>query len=281
VGFYNEDLIKKAGLTSPPSTWAQFKELAVGLKKADPGAVAVIAPDDTWFQDEMVLDLVGQTDPNFYNNVRYHNGKWDTPQYVAALAEYKSLYTQGIFSSDTLDVPYADAVTLFDTGKAAVMFNGTWEDGLLSPAYRAANKVTASEVGLIPVPATNPANDSVRSFLDIIEGIPKSSTHQAAAAKFIQFETAGDGIKAWIPSLSEVPDVKNWKLPNGILKTAVERASYAEALKLIANPHSDRNIMNAFAAQTGGYVLDVVEGRMTPAQAAAQGQSDLESGKYS
>ena len=281
VGYYNVDLLKAAGLTDYPRTWDDFEKLTAGLKAVDPEAVAAVMPADTWFQDEFVLTLAGQIDPEFFNRVRYDGGSWDDPAYVQALERYKSLYDDGILDSTTLDLGYTDAMALFDQGKAAVVFNGTWEAGRLTPAFRETNKVVPSDVGVMPVPTFDASEDgSLRSFLDLTYGIPTASTHQAAAVEFIKFATAGDGVAQWATGFAFVPAVKGFAQPEGVLTTDVETDGYATLQSLVANPHGDRNNLSNLSAQVGTYILSVVNGTMTAQEAATQGQADLESGKY-
>ena len=278
VGFYNVDILKQAGLSSPPKTWADWKTLSDGLKGT--GIVPAVMPSDSWFQDEFVLTLAGEIDPKFYDNIRYNNGSYDTAAYRQALTEYRSLYDNGLFSKSTLDLAYSDAMALFDQGKAAVVFNGSWEGGRLLASYRAKNNVTASDVGAMGVPADKASDVSTRSFLDITEGITTYSKHQAAAEKFIAYATAGAGVKSWATQLGFIPAVKNWTLPPGTLTTPVEDQGYATLQKLVANPSSDRNNLSNLSAQIGTYILQVVNGRMTPVAAATQAQADHLSGKY-
>lgn len=280
VGFYNVDLLKKAGLTEPPKTWDDYKKLAQGLKTAAPGVVPVVMPGDAWFQDEFVLTMVGQKSPEFFNKVRYEDGEWDTSEYRDALAKYKAAYDNGTFDKSTLDMKYADAMSLFDNGKAAVVFNGSWEAGRLLADYRTKNKVQASDVGVVAVPADNASDASTRSFLDLTYGIPTASENKAAAAEFIEFTTTRKGIDVWGPSLGFVPAAKDWTMPTGVLTSDAAQQGYKQLQDLIANPHGDRNNLSNLSDQVGGYVLDVVRGTKSPEDAAKQGQDDLKSGKY-
>jgi raffinose/stachyose/melibiose transport system substrate-binding protein len=278
VGIYNVGILKKAGFTSPPTTWAEWTKLSDYLKGT--GIVPAVMPADSWFQDEFVLTMVGEEDPSFYDDIRYNKGSYDTASYQAALADYKSLYASGELDPTTLDLAYSDADALFDQGKAAVLFNGSWEAGRLLPSYRATNKVQASDIGIMGVPAEAGGTVSARSFLDITYGIPTASKHQAAAAKFIAYATAGAGVGKWATALGFIPAVKGWKLPAGTLKTPVEQAGYAELQNLVAHPSSDRNNLSNLSAQIGTYILQVVHGTMTPAAAAKQAEADHLSGKY-
>ncbi|MEY9907294.1 raffinose/stachyose/melibiose transport system substrate-binding protein [Catenulispora sp. MAP12-49] len=282
VGYYNAALLKELGV-QPPKTFADMAALAKVLKEKKPGVAVAVMPSgstDSWFQDEFALTLAGQNDPNFFNNVRYNNGKWNTPAYVQALTSLQKIYADGGLDKNVVDVGYSDAETMFDSGKAAILFNGTWDSDLLSPAYRTANKIGLSDVGAMPVPAvSDPSTRSLRSFLDVTMGIPKSAKYPKEAADFIAFVSAGDGVNQWASNLGEIPAVQGWTAPDGTVSSDAEKSGLKTIQDLIANPHSDRNNLSAFSTQVGKHVLDVINGA-DPAKAAQAMQDDLDSGKY-
>jgi raffinose/stachyose/melibiose transport system substrate-binding protein len=283
VGYYNVSILNQLGV-QPPQTWADVANIAKLLKAKMPGVAPVVMPGgttDSWFQDEFILTLVGQSDPTFFNNVRYNNGKWDTPSYVAALTAYQNLYKTGALTKDVDDLGYTPAMTAFFSGKAAMVFNGSWESTMLSEAYRAANKINISNIGVIPVPALgDPSTRSLRSFLDITMGIPKTSKHVKEAADFIAYISAGAGVNLWASTLGEIPAVNGWQVPAGTLATPEEQAGFKTIQTLIANPHSDRNNLSAFSSDVGTKAETLINGG-DPSKVAASMQADLESGRYS
>lgn len=283
VCFYNADLLAKAGVT-PPQTWADVKALSTALAAKAPGVLTLVKPSgaDTWFEDEFVLTMAGQKDPKFFNAVRYDKGRWDQQSYVDALTRYGQLYADGTLQRASLDMGYGDAMNAFNTGKAAIACNGTWEAGLLKKSFRAENGIKASSVGVIPVPSDDPSTRSLRSFLDITWGIPTTTGNPASAAAFISYASLGEGVNMWADGLGFVPAAANWKLDPSVFAgdTAAEQG-YQQIQDLINRPSSDRNNLSSFSAQVGKYVLEVAQGRMSAVEAAAKGQKDLDSGLYS
>ena len=269
IGVYNADILKSVNI-DPPKDVADFAKLSDALKAQGKGILPVVMPSDGWFQDEAALTVVGQTDKNFFNTVRYDKGKWDTPGYQKGLTAYKALYDDGTFDVATLDLPYAQSTAAFDAGKAAVMYNGSWETG----------RILKGNYGIIPFPAQDSSNDSLRSFLDVTLGITSASKHQAAAEKFIAYMSAGAGVDDWASVLQGIPAVSGYKLPAGTLTTQLQKDSYAEMVKLIENPHSDRNNMGAFSDAVGANVKEVVLGHMSVKDAAADDQKKLEAGNF-
>jgi raffinose/stachyose/melibiose transport system substrate-binding protein len=281
VGFYNVDLLKKAGFSKPPQTWDEMKQFSQALAKVAPGVAPAIIPSDNWFQNDFLMTLVGQNDPQLWNNMLYKKGtNFDTPALQDALTQYQELYASGTLEKSTVDVKYADAMSAFSQGKTAIVFTGTWESGLLLKSYRDTNKVQASDVGVMAVPGKDASVLGARAFLDTTYGIPEKSSHKAAAAKFLDFLTVGAGVNVWGPTLVGIPAVDGWKLPAGVLSSSVESDSYAEIQKLIANARGDRTGADAFQNQVGTYALQVASGSLSPTDAAKQAEADWTSGKF-
>ncbi|MCU1578354.1 MAG: ABC-type glycerol-3-phosphate transport system substrate-binding protein [Rhodoglobus sp.] len=269
IGIYNADILGELGV-KPPQTWAEFKVLSDALKAQGKGILPAVMPGDGWFQDEVTTTIVGQTDPDFFNNVRYNGGAWNTPSYVKALTDYKALYDNGTLDTATLDLDYAGASTAFDEGKAAVLFNGSWETG----------RILTGNYGVIPFPAEDAANVSLRSYLDVTLAINKDSAEKDASAKFIQFLAAGDGVDIWASVLKGIPAVDGYQLPDGVLTTDLQKASYATIVSLLSNPHGDRNNLGAFSDAAGANTKEALLGHITPQQAADDSQAKLVAGNF-
>lgn len=281
VGIYNAELIADAGLDGPPATWDEMQQLAEGLADTHPDAIVAAMPSEVWFQPEMVETMVGQVEPEWFNEFRYDDGDYGTPEFEAALTRYAELFETGALDRGTLDLDYASASALFDSGRAAILFNGTWEAGRLLSSYREAKNLVPSEVGIMPVPSDDAAHEgSLRSFLDIAYGIPTQTDQQEAAAAFIEYATVGEGVDIWGPGVGFIPAVEGWTMPEGVLQTPLEQDGYDTLVRLVANPHSDRNNLPNFANQVGTYVVATATGSMTPAEATDNAQSDWESGMY-
>lgn len=281
VGIYNAQLVADAGLSGPPKTWDEMQQLADGLATTHPDAMVAAMPSEVWFQPEMVETMVGQVEPDWFNEFRYDDGPYGTPEFESALTRYAELYADGALNPGTLDLDYASASALFDSGKAAILFNGTWEAGRLLADYREANGLVPTQVGIMPVPSDDPSGEgSLRSFLDIAYGIPVHTDQQAAAAAFIEYVTVGAGVDIWGPGVGFIPAVEGWEMPEGVLTTPLEQEGYETLVRLVGNPHSDRNNLPNFANQVGTYTVATATGSMTPAEATEKAQADWDSGMY-
>ncbi|MCI1017227.1 extracellular solute-binding protein [Microbacterium sp. C5A9] len=269
IGIYNADILAELGV-EPPQTWDEFKALSDALAAQGGDILPVTMPGDDWFQDEVALTIVGQSDPEFFNSVRYDDGEWNTDSYVEGLEQYKALYDDGTFDAATLDMDYGTAMTVFEEGKSAVAFNGSWEVG----------RILTGNYGVVPVPAESAEDVSLRAFLDVLVGIPAESQKQEAAAKFVEFLSTGAGVDEWASALKGVPAVDGYTLPEGVLTTDLQKQSYQTLLDLINNPRGDRNNMGAFSDSVGANVKQVLLGSMTAKEAADADQAELEKGNF-
>jgi len=280
VGFYNGAVFDELGLKAP-QTYADLVSVAKTIRAKKPDMIPMVFPADNWFQDELVLTIVGQDDPQFFNNIRYKDGKWDTDSYIKALTEYKQMYTDGVLSLDNQDIQYNDASQAFYTGKAAMYFNGTWEAGLLSAPWRATNKNTLTDVGLFALPVfTSTGTASLRSFIEVGLGIPTSSTHPAEAVKLIQYLTQGPGLAMLMTNFFVVPGKVGFQMDSSLLTTQRAKDGYALLEKLVDNPASDRNNLSALSAQIGNEIQAMITKNVSPADTAKAIQADYASGRY-
>src|SRR5258708_821101 len=280
VGFYNGAIFDELGLKAP-QTYADLVTVAKTIRAKKPDMIPMVFPGDNWFQDELVLTIVGQDDPNFFNNIRYKDGKWDTDSYIKALTEYKQMYTDGVLSLDNQDILYDKASEAFATGKAAMYFNGTWEAGLLSAPWRKTNKNALTDVGLMALPVfTKTGTASLRSFIEVGLGIPTTSTHPAAALKLIQYLTQGPGLTSLMTNFFVVPSKVGFTMDSSLLTTQRAKDGYALLEKLVNNPASDRNNLSSLSAQIGNEIQAMITKNVSPEDTAKAIQADYASGRY-
>ncbi len=278
VGYYNVELMDELGL-DVPTNYEEFKAYAEAVTAADPDLFPVVFSGANWFQDEILLTLIGQTHPEFYNDIRYGDGRWDDPVYVQALKDYKQLFDDGIFSLDTIDIDYSSALEIFYGGGAPILLQGTWEAGMLSEPFRTENGIALNDVGLMPLPViAEGGTPSIRSFIEMGLAVPKNSDNPEEAMKLLDFLAFGGGVDVWAPTLSFVPAKLGYTLPDTTLTSEVARESYAIMSDLIQHPSSDRN-NTPFSQVVGDGIIEVLNGA-DPEEVAAKLQAEWESGRY-
>lgn len=280
--YYNMDLVEELGLTIP-KTREELAAFVEAVKSKRPDLVPVSFTGANWFLDEITDTIAEQGAPGFFNSVRYNQGaKWNGPEFKAAFDSIVSLYKDGIFGRDTLDLDYGRSVELFQRGQAVAFIQGTWESGVLSAPYREANGIELDNVSASAFPVVlDGGSPAIRSFIEVGLGVPKTSTDKELAAKFVAFVTAGAGIDQWADSLLVVPAATSYKLDPAIFSTDAAGQGYAEISQLLLNPSSDRNNVSDFSAVVGDAIIDsILNGTDTQTQLDYL-QGEWESGRYS
>ncbi len=62
MGYYNAEMFEEMGL-EVPTNYEEFKAYADAVTAADPNLFPVVFSGANWFQDEILLTLIGQTSP--------------------------------------------------------------------------------------------------------------------------------------------------------------------------------------------------------------------------
>ena len=114
--FFNEDIFVKNGL-SIPKTWEQFMTAIDTLKAAGvtPFAGGFADTGMQYWIDELILMEGGVAEHSYIPKYGVVNS------WARAINDLKSLYEKGTFNSDCMTVNHADAVKMFNDGKAAMI----------------------------------------------------------------------------------------------------------------------------------------------------------------
>jgi multiple sugar transport system substrate-binding protein/raffinose/stachyose/melibiose transport system substrate-binding protein len=126
--FYNKQLFAKASV-QPPKTWAEFLTVCATLKAAgvtpielggnDPFAAAIP------LTGAISADVLGK-DPKWLQDRYAGTVKFADANVVAAATKMRTLVTDDYFEKGSLNVSYADSITQFNDGKAAMYPMGSW-----------------------------------------------------------------------------------------------------------------------------------------------------------
>lgn len=281
IMYYNADTLKKAGIAVPKT--ADELAAATAKLKAQGEAQPVVQTGDGWWQEEVLFSIAGQTDPKLSDSIFLGKASWNQPSVVNALKDYKSLFASGALKRSVLSLTGSAPAESFSSGKSAFLIDGSWQASMLSADYRKANSISLTDVGAIPVPVvrTN-GQPAVRGLAEGGMGIPKASTHVAAAAKFIAYMTFGGGVDVWNKNLVFVPTAKVGFMPaDSTLNSQAAKDGFAAIQTVSATPGSERTSQQDFLTQVEGpAILDVLRGNITPEAAATKLQSEWASGRY-
>jgi multiple sugar transport system substrate-binding protein len=200
--YYNKALFQKAGITSPPTTWAQFVADGKKLTNSKTGVwgtafnVANITSDETW--DWIISQQFGGP---YYNSS--NQATVNKPGNVASLEMYLNwMGADHIMSTADAEYNNSQADAEFGQGKVGMIFE-QGDDQLIADGMPAKN----IGVALIPMRTANPpASEAVMSHLDGVNiAIFKSSKHLAADYAWLKFLTDPTAQTAIAESYGAVP----------------------------------------------------------------------------
>ena len=282
--YYNNEILTKAGITAPPATIAELADDVAKIKASQPEVTSpVVMTGDGWWQEEMYFGFAEQKSPGLSQAIINGDTSWNTPEVVAGLKAFKELVDSGAVDTSVYSLSYDDANSLFNTGKAAFYFNGSWAGAVMTTSFQETNKTSGKDYGAVPAPISSQGGSaSVRSLAEGGLGIPKASQHVAEAAKFIAYLTYGDGVDQWNSTLQYNPDSKvGWAPSSDVLATPAAQAGFKSISEISAKASSIRDDQQDFLANVSGPTfLKVLRGEQSPEDAAAYLQQEWTSGRY-
>lgn len=282
--FYNNDILKKAGISTPPSTIAELAADVKVIKAKVPSVTTPVTFDgEGWWQEEMFFGFAEQKSPGLSQSIINGTASWNSPEVVNGLKAFRELITSGAVDKAVLSNSYTDADGQFNSGKAAFYFQGSWGGSIMTTSFQKANKIAFSDFGAVPAPISSQGGSpAVRALAEGGLGIPLSSTHVAEAAKFISYMVYGDGVDLWNGTLAYNPDSKiGWAPSSSVLATEAAQSGFKTMADISAKATSIRDDQQDFLAKVSGPTfLKVLRGQQTPEDAAKYLQEQWTSGRY-
>jgi ABC-type glycerol-3-phosphate transport system substrate-binding protein len=221
--YYNKSLFAKAGAT-PPTTWAGF--LADCAKLKANGIVPIELGGHDSFAAAMPLtgalsaDVLG-SDPNWIQQRYAGKVKFADPNVVAAATKMLTLVSDGYFEPDALSVSYAQSITNFNDGQAAMYPMGSWYLGSIP-------KGQWNNIGVFPWP-TNGGSLVIPFSVGGSMAVSSKSPDQAAAFKFAESWSLNPAnLKSLISGDGAFPMIKGKSLASyGLTLSPAFNSSYS------------------------------------------------------
>lgn len=191
IGFYNKDLIKKAGLDGPPRSWSELatacqKIRALGVDPMLYGSDSQALSSEFYPFYDLSYLMAGAYPVDQWEGLV--NGKipWTSPAVVDQVQKWADLHKDGCTNKDVLTT--ADILTKFAAGKAAMIVDGNWN---LQQLY---DKMGAS-LGVFPLPFSNTPTKTVVELPGDGLSLLKSSKNKTDAVAFLTYLMSGDAQK--------------------------------------------------------------------------------------
>ena len=227
VTIYNQDLLKKAGITTPPATYEELAKVAKTIKdKTGKYAFFItFSPGDSG----EVLESMVQMGVKLVDE----QGKaaFDTPEGLAAFQYWVDLYQQGLLPPEVLTQGHRHGVELYQSGSTALLSSGA--EFLKTIEKNAPTIAKASAAAPQITGKTGKKNVAVMNLV-----IPRDSKRADEALKFALFVTNADNQLAFtqqggtLPSNIEAIERYIAKLDKESSGSSVEQARKVSASQL-------------------------------------------------
>jgi raffinose/stachyose/melibiose transport system substrate-binding protein len=269
--WYNKKIFADNHLTVP-STWSELLKDAAALKSAGVQPFATGAQGQGWPVTRLISGyLFREVGPNALAAVRDGKAKLTDPAYVMAAQAVQDLGTSGYLGSAPEAVDYNTIISDFLTGKAGIMYMGSWV--LPNFADPKQDQIGSSNIGFFPYPSV-PGGKGDTSQLPANIGVPTAISKKSYNPK----------VGAWLKCLAQ-----NWgseALAKGQLSGfKVNKAVKTDALtKLVQSKiNSDKQSLVWFEAYfsakasttSWNNIAQMVDGKMTALQFMQLVQADL------
>ncbi|WP_243639994.1 ABC transporter substrate-binding protein [Streptacidiphilus pinicola] len=267
--YYNVDMFKAAGISSPPKTFSELAADAVKLTKGDGSQQLGYMP--VWDYYEQNTGYVGgQYGPTYFTSDGKSNLAAD-PTWPALFSWQKDLINKlgGYAHLEKLRTGYGDefAANAFDKGKVAMQMDGEWRVSNLQQDNVKFNWATAP----FPVPDDKASTYGMGFQTGTVIGINRNSQNQAAAWEFVKYMTTNtDALTTFANAIDNVPSTiaalksPNLKLPTQF-QTFLNVASNPGSVTQPATPDGD-----AYVTILQNLGLDLQSGKQTDVTAALQ-----------
>jgi raffinose/stachyose/melibiose transport system substrate-binding protein len=154
--YYNKEIFAKVGV-QPPKTLDDFRAVSEKILKA--GYIPCqIGEKDSWRGGHLLNNLVIKSfGAEGVAKLADRSLAYDSPEMVKLYAIIKEFNDKGYFGKNAVGVDNNAENTSFETGKSAMIYNGSWYLGNLTQSK------ILDKVGVVPFPSINPKfSDSVQ-----------------------------------------------------------------------------------------------------------------------
>lgn len=219
--FVNKAVLMACGVAVPGAdyTWEQFLLDCETIKAAGytPIACSLYEVPHYWFEFAVMNNgtlenqlEVPVVDANGMLAEDEVSGKW-----IDALNDIKDLYQRGYFPANTLRATDAETVSLFGSGKAAFMIDGSWKVGYLTANYP--QELENFLISYVPAKGYRQATEAIGGIsmgYFITCKAWNDPQKREAAVKFVSYLTSDEVLSTFVTT--EVTALVNGATPAGL-----------------------------------------------------------------
>jgi raffinose/stachyose/melibiose transport system substrate-binding protein len=267
IGFYNKAAFAKAGVTAVPTDWSQLFAACAKLKKAGylpmtygNGGQPLGAEFYPWY--DMSYMMIGSYPVSEWQKLYSGQIPWTAAANSAQLSNWAKLKSSGCTNSDVLTK--TNNLGDFETGKAAMMIDGTWDTQKFTQAL-------GSKVAAFVPPFSSAPIKGVVDFAGDGLSMTTYTQHPTQALQFLQFMTTPQAATI-VNAAGLIPAITGTSTSNPVNQ---EMLNFVSQHHLTVYPMLD-NVVQPEVVNTGSKVLpSVLNGTMSPSAALQNLQTTL------
>lgn len=196
--FYNERLMKEAGIDSPPATLDELLDAAKKMTKTDAAGnitqvgitAGMNAQDHHWFREVLVRQMGGEPYQDDYKTVNYNSEAGiKAADFYVGLARDEKVTAFGF-----MDEPQA----AFKAGRAGLHIDGSFRIGSLK-------KQRGLKWGVAELPSHNGVQSNYSSYWVNAITTKAEGEKYDAAVKFMEYITTDEAMQIWLDTVGELP----------------------------------------------------------------------------
>jgi raffinose/stachyose/melibiose transport system substrate-binding protein len=267
IGFYNKAAFQRAGVTAVPTDWSQLfadcrKLRAAGFTPITygNGGQPLGAEFYPWY--DLSYMMIGSYSVSQWLGLYSGRIPWTSATNAAQLAQWSQMKRAGCTNSDVLT--NTNNLGQFETGKAAMMIDGTWDTQKFTQAL--GSKVAA----FVPPFSAAPINGVVDFAGDGLSEMTYAK-HPAEATEFLKFMTTSQAASI-INAAGLIPAIEGTTTSNPVNQ---EMLNFVSQNHMAVYPMLD-NVVQPNVVSTGSKFLpSVLNGSISAKQALQNLQTTL------
>ena len=265
IGFYNKAAFSKAGVTAVPTDWTQLFAACQKLKKAGylpltygNGGQPLGAEFYPWY--DMSYMMIGAHPVTNWQQLYSGQIPWTSAANVNQLNNWAKLKSAGCTNTDVLTK--TNNLGDFESGKAAMMVDGTWDTQKFTSAL-------GSKVAAFVPPFSSTPIKGVVDFAGDGLSMTSYSQHQAEALQFLEFMTTTQAAQI-INAAGLIPAINGVSTSNPVNQ---QMLNFVSQDHMTAYPMLD-NVVQGNVVNTGSKELpSVLNGSISPKSALGSMQT--------
>ncbi|MFF9035632.1 ABC transporter substrate-binding protein [Streptomyces sp. NPDC014892] len=269
---YNEQALKKAGLTAP-DTWKDLLAFCKAAKTKGTPAFA-LGNQDNWVTQLVLYALVATTvygeDRDFDKKMQAGEVTFAKSSWATALDKYMTMEKTGCFQKNPLGTNYEASQQLAATGKTLGIVQGNWVIALLK------QKNPKGTFTLKALPATDdPAQTLIPAAAGAGYGVNAKAKNEELALKFVDFVMSAGGMNAFVKKQGGLPSLSDTGFAAD--PSLAELSEFIESDRTV--PFMDQLWPNPKVQQTMlSGLQEIFSGQSTPEKLLDEMDADYKSG---